>query len=264
MVELLNAKITKYGSIQIKNKDLELFAYAQLKEFDKNYFKEPHPLDIDSFVEFYLNKTVLYYQLSPKDSKKILGTTIISEGKTPIINECGHIELKIFKKGTIIIDTNACDIEQRRRFTLAHEAWHSQFDLDIESIMLNNDNFIYNNDFTNDSTFFPRKKWSQKQWIEYHADMYSTYLLMPRKFVHALFKKFHKECFGKEKRLTAKKSKRTWLIIKLISDALYVSKKAVAYRLRELNLISKNVFDSLTLSKVKEEIKWFKFLWKQY
>ncbi|HBF68480.1 MAG TPA: hypothetical protein DDW20_04070 [Firmicutes bacterium] len=256
MVELLNAKLTKYGSIQIKNKELELFAYAQLKEFDRNHFKEPHPLDIDSFVEFYLNKTVLYYQLSPKDDeKRILGTTIISEGKTPIINEYRHIELRVFKKGTIIIDTNACDIEQRRRFTLAHEAWHSQFDLYIESKMLNNDNLIYNNGFANDTTIFPRRKWSQKQWIEYHADMYSTYLLMPRKFVCALFKKFHKECFGKEKRLTAKKSKRTWLIIKLISDALCVSQKAVAYRLRELNLISKNIFNSLTMSKIKEEIK---------
>lgn len=56
MVELKNARYTKYGSVQVSNNDLEYFAYAQLKEFDKTHFKKPHALNIDEFVEFYLKK----------------------------------------------------------------------------------------------------------------------------------------------------------------------------------------------------------------
>ena len=254
MVKLINANHTRFGSVQIADKDLENFAYNQLRDFQKNYFKSPHPLDIDYFVELYLEKNVQYYQLSTKDSKnRLLGTTAISDGKIAIINEEGHPEIKVFKQGTIIIDEEACEKETRRRFTLGHEAWHSQFDLQLDYDLLDNDNLITDTNLIIGSSFKKVNSKTPKDWIEYHADLYAVYLLMPKVFVNKLFVKYHKQFFGKERRLTCKKPKRTWLLIRAIANELNVSMTAVAYRLKELNKISNEILISLRINEKKED-----------
>lgn len=255
MVELINANFTRYGSIQISDADLETFAYNQLKDYQKDYFKEPHALDIDDFVEFYLKKSVQYYQLSAADcEKRPLGSTAITDGKVAIINE-GMPEIKIFKQGTIIIDEEACESEQRRRFTLGHEAWHAQFDLHLNTELLDNANSISDTFAIIGSSLTKVKNRTPREWIGHHADAYAVYLLMPKKFVCKLFKQHHKEFFNSERRMVASRPKRTWLMINAIANDLNVSKEALAYRLRKLHLISEEVFLSLNLNKRKEEIK---------
>ena len=56
MLKLGNATYTKDGVLVIYDEELETFAYAQLKDYDKNYFKTPHALDVDDFVENYLHQ----------------------------------------------------------------------------------------------------------------------------------------------------------------------------------------------------------------
>ena len=254
MIKLKNANLTKYGSVQVHDVDLEVFAYNQLKEYQKNYFTIPKSLDIDDFVEYYLNKTVLYYQLSTIDSKRrILGSTAISDGKLAIINEEGIPEVKVFKKGTICIDDLACNCEVRRRFTLAHEAWHSQFDLNLNKDLLDSVDSIKDTLYSFSYDIYLGNKRSPREWVEYHANKYAVYLLMPKTFVKKLFKQYHKEFFKGRYRLTKKHPKRVWKMIITIANDLSVSKEAMAYRLLELNLISYDVFLSLDMNKIKEE-----------
>ena len=254
MVKLKNANITKYGSVQVHDDDIELFAYDQLKDYKKGYFKEPKALDIDDFVEYYLGRKVLYYQLSTKDSpKRILGSTAITDGKIAIINEDGIPEVKIFTKSTICIDEDACECETRRRFTLAHEAWHSQFDLNLNKELLDGTDSIKDTYIIIASSMSTVKAKTPKEWIEYHANKYAVFLLMPKRFVNFLFRKYHKEYFEGKRRLSSHRPQRAWLMIKAIANELTVSKETMAYRLLELKLISYDVFKSLKINKGKEE-----------
>ena len=75
MLKLSNATYTKDGVLVISDEQLEAFAYAQLKNYDKNYFKAPHALDVDDFVENYLHRKLIYYKLSLDQS--VLGMTDI-------------------------------------------------------------------------------------------------------------------------------------------------------------------------------------------
>ncbi len=190
--------------------------------------------------------------MSIKDcEKRPLGSTAISDGRVAIINDDGLPEIKVFKQGTIIIDEIACERETRRRFTLAHEAWHAQFDLHLNLEVLDN-NAIIDTYLVIGSSLRKVKTRLPKEWVEYHADLYAVYLLMPKKFVNKLFVKYHKLYFSNERRLVSSRPQRTWLMIDSIAKELNVSKTAVAYRLRELKKISNEVFQSLKINEKKE------------
>lgn len=123
------------GVIKVKNKDIEIFAYQQLSEYQKNYFDKPHKLDIDDFIEYYLNRNIRYCGLNHKYDKGkevILGKTIIKEDLTIIYSDDNEPIIKKLKLGTICVDEKACEKRERINFTLAHECWHSQFDLNLD------------------------------------------------------------------------------------------------------------------------------------
>lgn len=122
------------GVIKVKNKDIEIFAYQQLSEYKPNYFSFPHPLDIDDFIEYYLKRNIRYCGLNYKYRKKkiILGMTIIKNDYIHIYDDRNKPFLTKLKLGTICIDEKACVNKPRLRFTLAHESWHSQFDLNLD------------------------------------------------------------------------------------------------------------------------------------
>ena len=140
MLKLGNATYTKDGVLVIYDEELETFAYAQLKDYDKNYFKTPRALDVDDFVENYLHRKVIYYKLSL--DKSVLGITAISDGKISVVNSDNKLDVKIFPKGTMCIDLDACDSETRANFTIIHEAGHSQFDMNVNPAILENKSVI--------------------------------------------------------------------------------------------------------------------------
>ena len=140
MLKLGNATYTKDGVLVIYDEELEAFACAQLKDYDKNYFKTPHALDVDDFVENYLHRKVIYYKLSL--DKSVLGITAISDGKISVVNSDNKLDVKIFPKGTMCIDLDACDSETRANFTIIHEAGHSQFDMNVNPAILENKSVI--------------------------------------------------------------------------------------------------------------------------
>lgn len=44
------------GVLQVRDEELERFAYSQLKDYKKDYFKTIQPLNVDDFIENYLKK----------------------------------------------------------------------------------------------------------------------------------------------------------------------------------------------------------------
>lgn len=246
MLALSGAKYTKNGILVIKDDELEAFAYAQLKDYDKHYFKNPHALDVDDFVENYLQRNVLYYKISL--DKSVLGMTAISDGKISIIDVDGKLDVKLFPKGTICVDLDACESETRINYTIIHESGHSQFDMNVNPSILENKTVIRDTYLTIGGAFSKLRVKTEKEWIEHHADKYATFILMPKKFVVRLFKEKHKKFFSTKRRLSKLHPKRTWLMIASIAEILHVSKMAVAYRIRNLGLISEEIFNSLELN----------------
>ena len=247
MVRLANVKYDSSGVLIISSDELEAFAYRQLSDYQKGYFKEPHPLDIDDFVENYLKIRVDYHTLSLNNG--IYGATALADGVLPILDSGGQLSIRKTKKGQVFVDCGACrNCETTIRFTLAHESGHSQFDCNVDLRRLNIVNSIAD---THDDLFGKRAARggrTPREWMEFHANRYAVCLLMPKRFVHKLWKKYHAAFFS-GKRITSRMPKRLWLVISKIAEDLCVAKSSIALRLLELNIISKEMFESLNTDK---------------
>lgn len=247
MVKLANAKYDSFGVLVIHNEDLEAFAYRQLSDYKKGYFKEPHPLDADDFVENYLGIKVGYHALSLNGS--LYGATALADGLLPILDSRGEVSLRETKKGQAFVDCEACrNCETTIRFTLVHESGHSQFDgnVDLKRLRMADSLTDTYADLFGQSAM--RGKRTPREWMELHANRYAVYLLMPKRFVRKLWVK-HRSAYFSGKRITSSSPKRLWLVISAIAKDLCVAKYSIALRLLELDLISREMFNSLKLDK---------------
>ncbi|MCR5349318.1 MAG: hypothetical protein K6E59_06925 [Bacilli bacterium] len=247
MIKLAKPKFDSHGVLVIRDDEIESFAYRQLRDYQKDYFKEPHPLDIDDFVENYLGIKVSYHTLTRDGSK--LGATALVDGFLPIIDDDGEISARFVKKGEIVIDLQAYGgFETCIRFSLSHEAWHSQFDLSVDTNgldIMNAVSYTYAGPLDEPRQYKGR---TPREWMEHHANRYAVYILMPKTFVKRLWKKYHAAILG-GKRITKNSPDRLWRVIRSIATQLKVSLSSIALRLKELKIISKEVFDSLELKK---------------
>lgn len=244
MIKWSKESFNSKGILQVKDKELEDFVNAQLRDYKKDYFKTIQPLDVEDFIENYLKIKIEYQKLSP--NKSILGTTAISDGILPIISDEGKFEYRFYKAGTICVDIDACgNNEHLINSTLCHEASHAQFDLHIKKELL--DGKTYLTDFVEiDGKILKRK--SDKDWMEYHANKYMSFLLMPSNFVRKLYKEKRAEIMP-GKKLGVNNRKSVWTIIYSIAKELNVSPTAMAWRLLSLKVISKRTFDSLNIKR---------------
>ncbi len=115
---------TCYSFSQIPNAtydSLDDYAEKVVADFAPALLKNPGPIDVDSFLEYYLGLTVKFQCIS--NNKKILGITAFNDGVVDIINEYGLPDQLIVNAGTVIIDTSltAKKSEPRLRFTMMHE-----------------------------------------------------------------------------------------------------------------------------------------------
>jgi len=239
----------KDGMLQVSNKKLEAFAYSQLKSYQKGYFKSVHPLNIEDFLENFLHRNIFFYKLSPNKSR--LGLTAITDGLIPMVNDDGSFDTRLLKKSNICIDIEAChEDENIIRFTLAHEASHSQFDINVNRKIIEGKTYV-----DDDKNYCVNKTTNQikgpKEWMEYHANKYASYILMPSPFVRKLYKEKHSLILS-NKRLSIKNKKQTWKIIYSIAKNLKVSATSMAWRLLDLKIISPRIFNSLDIN-AKEE-----------
>ncbi len=243
MVELRNVKKLASGILVMNDADIEDFSYRQLNDFEKGYFNVPHRLDIEKFVECYLGIIVHYYKLS--FDRSILGATAIRDGTISIIDENGCLEKRALKKGDICIDPDAYKMNGIFAFTVAHEAGHSQFDCDLNPKIFNSNCLFHDSTYDFYEQKSGKKKKSNLDWMEHHANRYAAYLLMPKVFVMRLWMSlFHDSNFDKHISV-GQKRRECWALICKIARQLGVSNAAMAWRVKELGAITEETFLSL-------------------
>ena len=249
MITWTKQAFNKKGVLQVTDIELEEFAYAQLKDYKKDYFKKPRPLDVDDFLENYLGLDVKFQKLSPNGSR--YGTTVIKDGLVPIVaNDTGKFECRFYKSGTICVDIEACKNDEHIiNFTLCHESGHSQFDLNIDENLMDCSTYI-DDLIVLDGRIAKRR--NDRDWMEYHASKYASFLLMPALFVRKLYKIKHDEIMPGQ-RLGVRQKKLMWKMVYAIANELNVSATAMAWRMLSLGIISKPLFDALEMGNITKE-----------
>lgn len=251
MIRLPKTVSYQNGVPVLKAKDIELLANRQLKEFDKHIFKDFRPINVDEFIENYLKLDVEYQKLSLDGS--VLGKTSLFDGAIPIISENGYREIRVVKKGNIFVDLEACKCENRIRFTMIHEAGHALLHQNVERSVLENYKCCHETMTTIDKTgvITIMKARTQLDWMEFQADRYASCILMPRQCVRKIYEAKHKEYFD-NMRITSARPQRLWKILYEMAKEFQVSKPAMALRLKTLNLISRDQYDSLKINMEKK------------
>ena len=105
---------------------------AEMEEVGENIIRKylgrrkypPRCIDIEGFIQDYLHLRIEYAVIADRDFDKV---GFLSDGEYPLgIMESGKKVLRVYPKGTIVIDRSLLKDDQsgRKRFTLAHEAAH--------------------------------------------------------------------------------------------------------------------------------------------
>lgn len=130
---------------------------------------------------------------------------------------------------------------------MVHESGHSQFDLHIDKSLFDGNSYINDKETIIGKNLFLKRK-TQRDRMEYHADKYASFLLMPAPFVKKLYKIKHDEIMPGQ-RLGARQRKLIWKMIYEVARELNVSVTAMAWRFLSLKIISQRLFDALGIYK---------------
>ena len=121
----LNGGYSLFGVPYLTNEALDDYAEHVIADASPINLTKAIPLDVDSFLEFYLHLPVEYKKLSY--SGKILGITAFDAGHIEVIDEKTNLPKTIqIAAGTVMVDNSLLTKrnETRLRFTLMHEAAH--------------------------------------------------------------------------------------------------------------------------------------------
>ena len=186
---------------------IENNANALLKQFIHEAGKIECPVPVEEVVMF-LGLSLDYDNLSQRFGieGEVLG--------------CLNVETKeIFIEENLLPEVNPLAREGRYRFTVGHETGH----------------WVLHRDLVNDpgqATLFETQQStivcqssSNKPWIEWQADYFSTCLLMPRTWIYQTIDRQNLRSLPPEK------------IVYHISELFEVSKQAAGIRLEELGMI---------------------------
>jgi len=227
---------------------LDEYAEALIKDFDPKLLETPSVIDVESFVEYYLNLTVDYRHIC--SGRNILGMTAFNDGVVDVICEdSGQSEKIHVKTGTLIIDPSLCIKRNipRLRFTVMHEGSHW---------LLHRKAFAENNPFGSagiyKNKFLAAKEGrvdysrSQKEHtdierMERQADFLASAILMPRPSLRIAFKEFFNFYNDKPRRIIRGTSYIDDLyaqyLPEYIAKIFNVSKRAALIRLEKLTAI---------------------------
>ena len=234
-------KVKSNGVPILSKEEIDGIGEQYVKAFCPEVLSHPAPVDIESFVENYLDITPDYQYLSSNGI--YLGMTVFNDtNRVPIFDPgTGRAEYISAKARTIIIDNRLLEESQqhRYRFTLGHEAGHDIFHSGF---------FGYNpdqlalfdlgttpmiqcrTDCGNTSKKTP-KFWDDHDWMEWHANRLSSAILMPRSAVERLVEGVRSERRDSIRRAT---------MVFSVMEAFDVSFEAAMYRLKDLGFIPKN------------------------
>lgn len=264
MVEV-SVKRKSNGVPIISNIQIEDWAISLLRDYDESLLKEPKPIDIESFIEFYLGLKIGYEDLTHNQS--ILGTIALSDGSHIVYDrEHNDIQERELKAGDVLIDNSLLEYESegRRNFTLAHEAGHF---ITLQPIIKSRDKnqFCLFDDYKPSSVIQCRTshlnsegsgtirtcKSSDIEWMEWHADSMGAALLMPKPAMEVLVKDIW-EHFHLNGKIILRRSEYVDMLAKeviptLVAQEFKVSYQSARIRLKKLNYISENANEQLVI-----------------
>ena len=224
----------------MSKQEIEVIGENFIRDFCPDALQSPHPINIEEFIEFYLQLKLDYQYLS--NDGRYLGMTVFNNTDKVIIfdpdrNEADYLHADA---RTVIIDNRLLEgnQEHRYRFTMGHEGAHD---------ILHSGYYSYNPDqmsiFANDDwepmvqcrlhplQTVPRSAnslWSDTDWMEWQANFLSSVLLMPKPAVKVVFDAFSKRGFSSPS-----------LLEQGVSRVFNVSPEAARYRLLSLGYIKK-------------------------
>jgi hypothetical protein len=228
---------------------LDQYAEAVVKDAMPEALLAPTILDVEKFIEFYLNLQVEFKRLSY--DRKILGMTAFSTGFIQAIDETSKQTVPILvRAGTVIIDPLLLEKRNfaRCRFTFTHEGSHW---------LIHRRAFAKGNPFGGTGKYGNqylaakegRVDYSRSQKergdigrIERQADFLASAILMPKPTLRMAFKGFFERFGEKPRAITRGKSESDNLFAVMLPEYIGktfgVSKRAALIRLEKLDAIA--------------------------
>ena len=220
----------------VSNKELDQIGERMALDFDPSLLLDPHPVDIDRFIEKYLGLHLDYMYLS--HCGVYLGTTVFqTTDYLPIYDPVEHrADYAHADAGTIIIDSSLEEEgqEHRYRFTAGHEGSHGilhpSYFLNTIGSEHRDETGIYvrcRADFKTCRQNGLLLPMSDDERVEQQANRLSAAILMPQNSVKLLFASDPYNRQG------------SWLYSALdrMSEVFDVSAEAAFYRLKDLEII---------------------------
>ncbi len=235
-------RVKNNGVPILSKKEINAIGENFVRDFQPDILKNPAPIDIEYFIEFYLGMKTDYQCLSHNGI--YLGMTVFNDTNRVIIYSPAtkRAEYHQAKARTVIIDPLLLEENQqhRLRFTLGHEGAHD---------ILHSTYFSYDpnqQSMFDDELFAPmiqcrvdntcprteRGLWDDHDWMEWQANALSSAILMPESAVR-LLADAHDKRAGRRHNTAIERS----LLVQKMVNAFDVSSEAALYRLRDLCII---------------------------
>lgn len=225
-------KVDKYGILYISDDQLERLCYEQLLEYNPHCFETPEPLNVDLFIEDYLGLDISYYDLP---NSRQLGFTARTDGTFKIIQN-DEIQCRPIKKGEIVINTRGKTSEAGRGFSEMHESKHSQTDMDVSPEIFNQ---YRSKELFEDYAGRRERKATPLYFLEHQADKYAAYMLMPAPAIKKVFEMKVFEFAHHSQSWDHSLNLKVSFLVKEMASFFRVSREAMAIRMQELCLLSK-------------------------
>lgn len=177
----------------MSNSEIDAHAEQFLKEYNPSVLKNPQPIDMEDFAEYYLNLALDYVYLS--HCGFILGRMVFQEvERVPVyLPKEGCADYLFARRGTLLIDNTLLNDwkEYRLRSTIGHECGHWLFHSDYYTNVDHRSYNIYKSqpELTgcqktdiegSEERTGRRKLLTDQDWLEHHAKYFSAAILMPK------------------------------------------------------------------------------------
>jgi hypothetical protein len=227
---------------------LDQYAETVIRDAMPYALVAPTPIDVESFIEFYLGLEVEFKSVSY--DRKVLGMTAFNDGTIYVISEKTGKRVPIeVSEGTVFIEPLLTESRNtaRRRFTIMHEGSHW---------LIHRPAFAEDNPFGTpgmyDNQYLAakegridysrcQKERNDHERIERQADFLASALLMPKSTLRMAFKEFFTFYDMKPRALVRGKGdfdeNLAEQLPEYVAQKFNVSKRAALIRLEKLNAI---------------------------
>lgn len=247
MIQIDIAKYRRGKKLILSREQINGIAERYIQDFKPEALTVPMPLDADEFIEQYLGYKMRYAYLTHNQS--ILGTIVFNGGQLKVYDaENNNVKKIHIEPETILIDNTLLAEENRGRyeFTGFHEAGHSilhkpeavdsnqmtMFEMAKPSIIICRNTV---------GLTPPSRDRTDEEWKEWHADVFSACMKMPRKTTKEVAIQALRDLSISTDCIIQRDPDSAYICEEIlpsaVADFFGTSKKAAKFRLQELRII---------------------------